>query len=190
MSETKMIKGQAWISGKSLVQDQVMVVPGVDSFSNTICLIEDIWEDLTSASGQYKTNGHGYFYWEYKQTSMENPDVEVTIFFECPKPKEGLFKPPYDPDEVEGDYAKYWVARYKTADENYNYNYAIQKKEIVFPETEYYSWKTGEFETIEETKVENNDLGPIDNLLNVLNHGNQADNYHIPSEDEEKTEGD
>jgi hypothetical protein len=60
--DTKIIKGQAWISGNSLVQDQIMIIPGVDSVSNVVCLIEDIWEDLSSSSGQYKTNGKGYFY--------------------------------------------------------------------------------------------------------------------------------
>lgn len=176
MNETQMIKGQAWIHNEvdsngnlvksSLVQDQIMVVPGVDSFSNTICLIDDIWEDLTSASGQYKTNGKGYFYWEYKQTTVDNPDVEITVNFECPRPKENLFTEPYDPEQVEGDYAKYWVARLKAAQEN-SKNITIQKKEIIFPEAEYLDWETGEFKKTEETIIENNDLGPIDNLLNL-----------------------
>ena len=166
-NETTLIKGQAWISGNSLVQDQIMVVPGVDSFSNTIVLIDNIWEDLTSASGQYKTNNKGYFYWEYKQTMIDNPDVEITVNFECPKPKAGLFEPPYDPEQVEGEYAKYWVSRLKTAEENYNKSIAIQKKEIIFPETEYLSWETGDSKKVEKTVIENNDLGPIDNLLNL-----------------------
>lgn len=167
MNETKLIKGQAWISGNSLVQDQIMVVPGVDSFSNTICLIQDIWADLTSSSGQYKTNQKkDYFYWEIKQTTLDNPDVEITVNFECPRPKEGLFEPPYDPDEVQGDYAKYWVNKLKLAEENAS-KATIQKKEIIFPETEYLSFTDGEFKHIEEKEVRNDDLGPIDNLLNL-----------------------
>jgi hypothetical protein len=168
MNETKLIKGQAWISGNSLVQDQIMVVPGVDSFSNTICLIQDIWADLTSSSGQYKTNSKGdYFYWEVKQTTVDNPDVEITVNFECPRPKEGLFEPPYDPDSVQGDYAKYWVSKFKATEENFNDKATIQKKEVIFPETEYMSFTDGEFKHVEEKEVKNNDLGPIDNLLNM-----------------------
>lgn len=172
MNETKLIKGQAWISGNSLVQDQIMVVPGVDSFSNTICLIQDIWADLTSASGQYKTNQKkDYFYWEIKQTTLDNPDVEITVNFECPKPKSDLFIDPetkqlVDIEDVQGDYAKYWVNKLKIAEGNAS-KATIQKKEIIFPETEYLSFTDGEFKHIEEKEVRNDDLGPIDNLLNL-----------------------
>ena len=180
MGESKTIKGQAWINNvvthdehgneiikSSLVQDQILVVPGVDSFSNTVCLVDDIWEDLTSASGQYKTNGKGYFYWEYQQTLMDDPDLEVTIKYECPRPKEGLFEEPYDPESVEGDYAKYWVEKFKIATENYEYKIAIQKKEVIFPRHEYLDWETGKFKEVDEIRVKNNDLGDIENLLNL-----------------------
>ena len=170
------IKGQAWISTtinddgtekSSLVQDQVMDVPGVDCFSNVVCLIDDIWEDLTSAAGLYKSNGDGYFYWEYQQNAMDDPEVEITIKYECPQPKEGLFEPPFDPDAVEGEYSKYWVAKMKKATENYEYKMAVQKKEIVFPKHEYLEWSTGQIKTVDETKVVNNDLADIENLLNL-----------------------
>lgn len=167
MDEVKTIKGQAWIYGNSLVQDQIMVIPGVDSVSNVVCLIEDIWEDLTSATGTYKTNGKGYFYWEYKQTFLENPDLEVTVFYECPMPKEGLFEEPYDPESAASEYSKYWLGKFKTAAENYEEKYAIQKKVIVFPGTEYMEGNTGTYHKVEETVVKNNDLGDIENLLNL-----------------------
>lgn len=164
--ETREIKGQAWISGESLVQDVIVVVPGVDSFSNTVCLVDNIWTDLLSASGKYKTNGKGYFYWEYQQATVDNPDVEITIYFECPRPKDGLFSEPYDPESVEGDYAKYWVSRFKATQENAK-NLTIQKKEIIFPESEVYNWKTGSYDKTEKKIIENDDLGPIDNLLTL-----------------------
>ncbi len=179
MNDVKYIKGQAWIAkdestGKeSLVQDQIMVVPGVDSVSCVIALVDDIWADLLSASGTYKTNDKGYFYWEYKQTLVDNPDLEITVNFECPKPKDGLFIDPdtkelVDVDEVEGDYAKYWVAKLKTYADNYEYHAAVQKKEVVFPKNEYLDWKTGKIEEVDEVRVKNDDLGDIDNLLNFM----------------------
>lgn len=173
MNETKLIKGQAWIYNdvkadgtikSSLVQDQIMVVPGVDSFSNTVCLIDDIWADLTSTSGQYKTNNKGYFYWEYKQTLVDNPDVEVTVNFECPKPKEGLLT---GLSADKGDYVKYWLGKFKTAEDNYEEKIAIQKKEIKFPKSEYLDWETGQYKEVEESTVLNDDLGTIENLLNT-----------------------
>lgn len=167
MEDFKIIKGQAWISGDSLVQDQIMVIPGVDSVSNVVCLIKNIWEDLVSSSGQYKTNDKGYFYWEYKQTFIDNPDLEITVNFECPSPKPGLFSEPYDPDAVQGDYAKYWVNKFKIAAENYEERIAIQRKQITFPGTEYIEANSGQIREIEQVTVDNTDLGTIENLLTL-----------------------
>jgi hypothetical protein len=172
MSDVKYIKGQVWIAKngdkESLVQDQIMVVPGVDSVSNVIAIVDDIWADLLSESGTYKTNNRGYFYWEYRQTLVDNPDLEITVQFECPKPKPGLFKEPYDPSTVQGDYAKYWVNKLKIAADNFEYGSSIQKKEIVFPKSEYLNWKTGKIEEVDEVRIKNDDLGDIENLLGLM----------------------
>lgn len=162
MSE-KTIKGAAWIQGDSLIQEQLLVVPGKDVITNTVVLVKDIWKDLTT-EGTYKVANGKYFYWEYKATSHEDDDVELTLKFECPKPKEGLFKEPYDPEQVEGGYAKYWVAKLKEAQENYEYKAAIQKKEIVFPGTGYVG-QDGNYVKVDEIRVKNDDLGDITNLL-------------------------
>ncbi len=170
MSESKTIKGQAWINGDALVQEQVLIVPGslVGSVTNVVSLIPNIWEDLLSANGTYKYNSKkDYFFWEIQQTSMED-DTDITIRFECPRPKEGLFEEPYDPESVEGEYAKYWVGKFKIASENYEEKIAIQKKEIVFPGTSYYDVSKEEMVTTEETRVKNNDLGDIENLLSLF----------------------
>lgn len=167
MSETKTIKGDVWIQGNSLVQEQILVVAGKDSYSNVVTLIEDIWQDLLSDSGTFKSNGKNYFYWEYYMTDTENDDTEVKINYECPRPKEGLFEKPYDPDEYDSEYAKYWVGKLKTAEENYENCAAIQKKEIVFPGTRYID-QNGEFIEVKETKISNTDLGEITNLLNLF----------------------
>lgn len=168
MADFKTIKGQAWIDGKSLVQEQIMIIPGRSAVTNTIVLVQDIWEDLTSASGTYKSNEKkNYFYWEYKVTDSENDEVELDIKFECPRPKAGIFKEPYDPDSVEGDYAKYWVSKMKEASENYEKSYAIQRKEILLKGTEYMD-TDGNYVTIDDSVESNTNLGDIMNLLNLF----------------------
>lgn len=166
MSETRTIKGQAWIQENKLVQEQILLMPNKPDSSNVIALIEDIWEDLKGV-GTYKTNGKGYFYWEYTMTDTEDDSVEVTVKFECPKPKEGLFSEPYDPDKQTGEYSKYWVNRLRVAKENYEYKATIQKKEVIFPGTEYVN-SNGELVKVEATKFTNNDIGDITNLLNMF----------------------
>lgn len=163
----KIIKGQAWIYENSLVQDQTLITTNGTS-ENTVVLIENIWDDLTKASGnQYKTNNKGYFYWEVDMTSMEDDDVEVKVNVECPKPKPGLFQEPYDPDSVDSSYAKYWVGKMKTAQENYDNEYAIQRKEVVFTGSTYLD-QTGEAVVLDDYTFINSDLGDISNLLSLF----------------------
>ena len=60
MSEL-IVKGQAWIVDNKLVQDQITFSDS-DTTKNgtteTVTLIENIWDDLFSGSGKYKWN-HG-----------------------------------------------------------------------------------------------------------------------------------
>jgi hypothetical protein len=107
------------------------------------------------------------FYWEYEMTDTENEDSVIKVKMECPQPKEGLFEEPYDPETVEGDYAKYWVKKLKESTENYEYKAAIQKKEIVFPGTRYVN-QEGEVVEVEESRISNNDIGDITNLLGLF----------------------
>ena len=166
MSNSRILKGQAWIQGDKLVQEQIMLAPGISSSTNVVALIDDIWEDLTT-TGTYKTNGKGYFYWEYKMTDSEDDNVELVVKFECPKPKEGLFQEPYNPENYTGDYSKYWVSRLKTALENYEQKSTVQRKEVIFPGTAYVN-RQGEVVELEDTKFTNNDIGDITNLLNMF----------------------
>lgn len=164
----KIIKGQAWISGDSLVQDQILLTDTGKSSENTVELIANIWDDLTKASGnEYKTNNKGYFFWEVEMTSMEDDDVTVKVNIECPKPKPGLFQEPYDPDSVDSSYAKYWVAKMKTAQENYENEYAIQRKEVVFNGCTYQDQEGRDVELPDYT-FNNSDIGDITNLLSLF----------------------
>ena len=172
MSETKLIKGQAWIQGDSLVQEQLLLIPGCPVSENIVSLIDNIWDNLTADAGSsvygYKTNGKKYFYWEVKMTDSSDDNVEVTVRIECPKPKEGLFTSPYDPDKVTGEYAKYWVKKFQEAEKNNEESFAIQKKVVTFPTSNLVDYSTGEHYETEEIKISNNDLGDITNLLNMF----------------------
>lgn len=170
MTEYKTIKGQAWIEGEALVQEQVMLIPGKSAITNVVALIPNIWEDLTSNSGTYFTGVKkaGYFYWEVTMTDSENDEVEITTQFECPRPKDGLFTEPYDPDSVSGDYAKYWVAKMKEASENYEKAYAIQRKEILLKGTEYYDTSIEAIKSVDDIVETNSNLGDITSLLGLF----------------------
>ena len=189
MSDTKTIKGQAWISGDSLVQDIITMTANglsVTSTESTETLISNIWDDLTdqnpSDQYHYKTNGKGYFYWETMMTSMEDDDIEVKVNIECPKPKPTLFPEPYNPEDYtdEKKYSKYWVTKLKTAQENYENEYAIQRKEVIFNGCSYLktdqlpegasadNYPEGWEIKLPDYTFNNSDLGDITNLLSMF----------------------
>ena len=175
MADTKIIKGQAWIEGNCLVQEQILLVIGSKNTSyNTVVLIDDIWADLKSDSGTYKTNSKkDYFYWEVEMTDTENEDNYITVNFECPKPKDDLLRNPanawklIDKSEVKGDYATYWWNKLKLAEENYENSAAIQRKEVTFAGTQYVN-QVGDTVTLDDIVFKNDDLSDISNLLNLF----------------------
>ena len=175
MGETKfkLIKGQAWILGDQLMQEQLLIVPGSSVVAeNNVVLIDNIWDNLLTEAGDseygYKTNGKKFFYWEVKMTDTSDDNIEVTVKIECPRPKDGLFNEPYDPNRVVGEYAKYWMNQYKTAAENSETRLAIQKKTVTFPGTTFVNFSTGELYTTDTVEIGNNDLGDISNLLGMF----------------------
>lgn len=168
--DSKVIKGQAYIVGDSLVQDQTLFLASGAVSENQIVLISNIWDDLKSDKGTYKYNDKKtYFYWEYKQTDPTNDDLEITVKIECPSPKEGLFDPPYTQYKPVGEWENYWIPRLTKIAERYEHEYALQKKEITFPESRYINPNTGEEVVVPETKVDNSDeTGDITNLLSMF----------------------
>lgn len=183
----KIIKGQPYIFGDSLVQDQTKITSSGKAIDiPAAVIIEDIWNNLRNNSGSgptaYKTNPpkKDYFYWEVKQTSIESDDIEVTINFECPKPKEGLYDDllrdgNIDPDSSTitdmGDYTAYWYKKIYTARENYEKEMAIQKKEITFNDYNVTGYTNDDFgETVNKSgyTIKNDDLGDITNLLSLF----------------------
>ena len=167
---SKTIKGQAWIMGNKLLQDQTLILSNGETSNNTVALVEDIWKDLTSDNGTYKYNGKSYFYWTYKMTSMEDDSVEVEVMIECPRPKDGMWgEGPFDQElaTAKGDWAKYWLKKFKTAYDNAVNSQTIQPKEILFPGTKYVT-STGDLKEVEEKRIQRDDLGDIENLLSAF----------------------
>lgn len=163
----KIIKGQAIIINDSLVQNQTLILPNGAVSENMVPIIGNIWEDLLKADGshEYKTNlKKTYFYWEYKMTDSEDDSAEVSVMIECPRPKEGLFQEPYEPDEARGEYEKFWLKKYKAAADNAKNSFTIQPKEIVLGGTEYVN-PQGDVVRVEEKKIINDNLGDVTNLL-------------------------
>ena len=164
MAKAITVYGQAFISGDSLVQDQLLLTEKTQS-ENTIVLISDIWKDLLSSSGKWKAGKNGYFYWEVEMTDTEDTDKKVKVKVSCPKPDPSLFE--YDFEESKGDseWTAYWKKKMKTVEDSvYNSTNAIQPKEITLPGTKYIN-QNGETVEVEETKIIRDNLGDIQNLL-------------------------
>lgn len=161
---TKTVYGQAFISGDSLVQDVILLSDKTQS-ENTLEIIPNIWEDLQSKSGQYKTNNKGYWYWEVSMTDMENPDVNVKVKVPCPKPDPSLFDFDFEEKETDSDWTKYWKGKMKSTFESpYNSTNGLQSKEIILPGTKYID-QNGNIVELQEIKHTRDNLGDIQNLL-------------------------
>lgn len=145
------------VNGKTLMSD------------NTIILIDDIWKDLLSDNGTYKSNyNKGWFFWEYKKTSLDNDDVTIMEKFECPKPKEMYYDRLVD-GEYTGEYANYWKERIKLARDNYEKEIAILKKEIILDPGPDYNLVNGDHvEQEKKTLIRDNPFNEIGNLLSEL----------------------
>ena len=162
--ETKTIYGQAFISGNSLVQDVVFFVNDTQSES-TVEIINNIWEDLKSASGKYKTNKKGYWYWEVDMTDLEDPDKTVKVKVDCPKPDPSFFDYNFEEDPGDSDWVKFWKGKMKSIQNNiFNSTNGLQQKEVNLPGTKYID-QNGDTVEIKETKIIRSDLGDIQNLL-------------------------
>ena len=159
---TKIIKGQAWISGNSLLQDQTLVGPNGVTSSNTVALIENIWDELLSPTSTCKRD-QNYIYWEVTVTSID--DEHITVRVECPRPKDGIFTPPYDPSTGKSEWSRYWLGKLKEVSDRAQETCTIQPKEYLLADSEYIEPGTGIVKKVEKKTIVNSDLGDVTNLL-------------------------
>lgn len=144
MAEPKIIRGQAWISGNSLIQDIITITENGSSAistESTETIVENIWTDLTNLTDEhnYETNNKGYFYWKVNMTSLDNDDETVEVYVECPRPDVNIdpFRNPepdenWTPEETASNYAKYWITKLAKIMKQAENEYAIQRKEVIF----------------------------------------------------------
>ena len=164
MATTKTIYGQAFISGDSLVQDVVFFVNDTQSES-TVEVVKNIWEDLTSLTGKYKTNKKGFFYWEGEMTDIEDTDKKIKVKVECPKPDPKFFDYDFTEKPDDSDWTKYWKNKMKSVqDVIYNSTNGLQQKEVNLPGTKYID-QNGNIVELKEVEYNRTDLGDIQNLL-------------------------
>lgn len=158
-SITKTIYGQPWMIGDDIVQEQISFLNDGTSSTSVVKVVDNVWNDLLKGTN-IKTNGKGFFYWDITVTSLEGENI--TIKFECPKPKDGMWD-----DLAAGttEWAKYWDTKYAEVKSR---NYKIQRDEWTLPGTKRINFTTGKQETTEDVTYQNPDLGDLQNLLNFL----------------------
>lgn len=172
-AETKTIYGQAYITGKSLVQDVIFLVvtnggKNVVQSENTVIIIEDIWSDLLDKNGTSKKGRKGYWYWEVEMTDIDEPDHNVKMKIGCPKPGPEVFDYNYEPSENDSEWAAYWKEKMLEAiNSPYNSTNAITPAEVTLPGTKYVD-QNGDLITLNEVKVSRDGLSDVQNLMASL----------------------
>ena len=170
-TNTKTIYGQSYISGESLVQDQILLIDvngRVSKSENTVIIIENIWEDLKDKNGTAKTKRPGTWYWEVDFTDIEDPDSVVKVNINCPKPGPEVFNNDFTIDSSDSDWSKYWKEKMQAVlDSPYNSTNALTPEEVILPGTKYID-QNGNLITLSETKVTRNGLSEVQNLMMSL----------------------
>lgn len=176
--DTKIVKGQAFVSGKSLVQDQIfmVVLPNgrANSSVNHLILINDIFEELQKDNTEYvPTQLKGdTWYWDIEVTDIET-EKQVKQRVIIPRPTMQDFwdeeKGNYDLDPENGtEWAKYWKGKIKAyVDSPYNNVNALSPVEVTFPGTKYLD-QNGNLIEKPEVTIRRDDFGDLDNLLMTL----------------------
>lgn len=116
----KIVYAQPYINGKSLVQDQILMVQMpkgyVSSSENKVVLISNIWEDLQKTNGTYivkQAKGDTWF-WDDDKLVVTDTETEKNIKFkvQVPIPNKTIFES-LDKDPKDTDWANYWKNKFK-----------------------------------------------------------------------------
>ncbi len=156
----------------SLVQEQIIFVEEkkkVKEFNETVVLIENVWDDLKSKSGEWKWNGKKYFYWENETTSLEGEIVKIQI--EAPLPDRHIFEVDGKIDleilDEDSDWTKYWKKHFKSVEEN---DLKISEDKIDGMKTNLVDYTPGNesFPDFDPNISKTDDRDLISNLQNIL----------------------
>lgn len=142
--QSRTVKGQPWILGDSLVQDQILLVTTdnrtVREATGVYTVVQNIWEDLLSTTGTWKKVKKSFF-WEVEVSDTSDDrgtDAIVKQLFECPKPEPELFGYDFEPKSSDSEWTLYWKGKFKTAESSvYNGTNAVYRKEVILPGTKY-----------------------------------------------------
>ena len=113
----KIVYAQPYVSGKSLIQEQILMIqmPGgsATSSKNIVTLISDIWKDLKKSIGTYNVKhvkGDTWF-WDDEKLVVTDTETEKSIKFklQIPIPPKDIFKDGLG----ESDWAEYWEKKLK-----------------------------------------------------------------------------
>ena len=111
----KIIYAQPYVSGKSLIQDQLLMIQmpngSVNSSENKVTLISNIWEDLQKTTGTYivKHVKGDAWYWDDDKLLVTDTETEKNIKFkvQIPIPSKTIFESlAENPGDTE--WACYW----------------------------------------------------------------------------------
>lgn len=179
---TRIVYGQAFVSGDSLVQDQLLMVQmpngSASTSENHVVLIPNIWEDLKKATGTYivKQVKDEFWYWDDEKLVMTDMETEkpTKIKVQIPRPSLDIFRDPktnaLDLEEKDGDsdWVKFWKERLsKHVNSPYNSINAISPVEVTFPESSYLD-QNGNVVKKDAITFRRDDLSDLDNLLMTM----------------------
>lgn len=122
MAETKykIVYAQPYVSGKSLIQEQILMIqmPGgsATSSKNIVTLIPDIWKDLKKSIGTYnvkQVKGDTWF-WDDEKLVVTDTETEKSIKFklQIPIPTKNIFKD-FLEDPSDSNWSIYWKRKLK-----------------------------------------------------------------------------
>lgn len=170
----KVIKNAPYIDGDKLVQEQIVFIENkkkVEELNETVVLIENIWEDLKSKSGQWKWNKAKYFYWENEATSLEDETIKVQT--EAPQPTREIFDNDLEVLEEDSDWTKYWKTLIDKTEENFEIKSKITEDRIDAQKNTLIDYTPGADGAMYEINDKNNipkrdDKDLITNLQSIL----------------------
>lgn len=126
-STSRVVFGQPYLSGKSMLQDQILMIilpnGSVTSSNNLVVLIPDIWEDLKKSTGKYlikQAKGNVWF-WDDKDLMVTDTETEKNVNFklQIPTPPIEIFRNEktggidLEVKSGDNDWVKYWKNNYE-----------------------------------------------------------------------------